>query len=1046
MFLAEVAKQLDWYSEDEILNPSGDGAKVYAELVKKKIERTLKFERNIEDIKVGVLVNDPTSNKTQLPIAIVCEFQTKIDIETLNLTHKLSWNFCRSPLLIIIEPTQVRALSCFIEPQESIAKDTNQLLFEKNSDQEVKHKAQILQFPIDKSHSAHQAAEQLRWIDLYSGQFIREQEKNGYFPTKQRVDYMLLENLKFIREELIKLELEEDVVHDLLARLIFIQFLFQRKDSKGKPAIDKSFLEKLWKDEQILSKRYSKLEEILENKEDTYNFFRKLNNKFNGDLFPGKGETEQEREAEWKQEMDKVEERHLKKLARFISGKEEMKKGQLCLWERYSFDVIPLEFISSIYEVFVNKDKGVHYTPSHLVDFILDNPNVLPWSGKVWDLKILDPACGSGIFLVKAFQRLVQRWKNANNDKKPDEAVLVGLLANNLNGVDINPHAVRVASFSLYLAMCDEIDPRRLMWQNWEFPSMRDERIIKRDFFDELPLFEKKYDVIIGNAPWGRSEAKKSKYVKIWTEKNQWEIPNEDIGPLFLPKSTLMTNSNGVVAMLQPANSLLFNQSSKCLAFRRKLFTSFKTFQIVNLSALRFGLFSDSISPSCIIILTNSLPDEKPISYICPKGTKTQEDIERILIEHQDESYIHSLEAINNPLVWTTLMWGSRRDLNLMKRLSREGSVKKYSKSGEDSIVKTRRGINKTSDRANTEDREILRRKVLDEKTFPQETFLTLNIDLLRTNDDPRLCNKETAKAFISPQLIVKLGWQTKIKRFRSVIVNSNDSDGVLCSDSYATVHTHDKPILESACLSYNSKLAVYFLMLSSGRFSYRQVVNTKEILDVPIAEPRPNLLRGIDNFDDIDERVYELFDLKDSEKILIGDLFQYTLPDFIGNSESKGREKTERETEFEKEPELNAYCDIFRRVIKAGFGSDTNVFATIFQEESETDLSPVRMVKIDLDVSPLDENKIEPNSYKSLWGRLKSFDENFNQRVYKGYEPKQKGIGITVYFVKPDQKRYWLRSQAYRDADEVCAEIVASVNKSYLQKLPELKKEKKVA
>ena len=45
MSLARVAKQLDWYSEDVILNPSGLGAKVYAQLVKKKIEHTLKIEK-----------------------------------------------------------------------------------------------------------------------------------------------------------------------------------------------------------------------------------------------------------------------------------------------------------------------------------------------------------------------------------------------------------------------------------------------------------------------------------------------------------------------------------------------------------------------------------------------------------------------------------------------------------------------------------------------------------------------------------------------------------------------------------------------------------------------------------------------------------------------------------------------------------------------------------------------------------------------------------------------------------------------------------------
>ena len=1064
MSLAEVAKQLDWYSEDKILNPSGYGAKVYAELVKKKIAGTLKNEKKIEDVKVGVLVNDPTSDKTQTPIAIVCEFQSEIDIETLNLTHKLAWNFCRSPLLIIIEPRRVRALSCYIEPEKSESKTTikSQLPFEQSLRQEITHKAEIFQFPIDKTHAAHQAAESLRWIELYSGQFFREQEKRGYFPTKQRVDYMLLENLKFIRKELIALKLDEDIVHDLLARIIFIQFLFQRKDSKGKPAIDNKFLEARHKD-GTLSKEYKKLEEILENKTDTYSFFKWLNRKFNGDLFPGRSKTDEESEAEWKQEMEKVWKQemekvkptHLKKLARFISGKEKMKDGQLCLWERYSFDVIPLEFISSIYEVFVDKDNGTHYTPSHLVDFVLDTHNVLPWSGANWDLKILDPACGSGIFLVKAFQRLVQRWKNVNPDKQPDESFLAGLLTNNIFGVDINPHAVRVASFSLYLAMCDEIDPRRY-WQKWEFPPMRGKQIVKKDFFERHPLFphrteQMEYDLIIGNAPWGKGSASKSSHAQKWaeTKDDEWKIPYEDIGPLFLPKSASMTKLSGTVALIQPVNSLLFNQSSNCIAFRQKLFTSYKISKIVNLSVLRFGLFSDSISPSCIVVLINTPPDEKPISYVCPKSTKTKEDTEQIFIEPQDRSYVYPTEALNNPLVWTTLMWGGRRDLSLMRRLRQQESLQKLMDKGildekKDKRRGTERGKNPTK-RQDT----IIGRRFLCEKKFPEKAFLILDSKLLQINKDPWTYERDstTYDAFELPQLLLKLGWQTDIERFRAVLVKSDDGKGVLCSHSYVSVHSKHSSILESACLSFNSKLAVYFLMLSSGQFAtYRPKITVEEALSVPITETRQNLLKGIKTFEELDNRVYELFSLKDSEKILIEDLFDYTLPDFKGNIDSKSRQKTERKNEFENELDLTAYCDIFRRVIKAGFGKETTICTTIFQEDENTSLSPMRMIKIDLDVFHKDENKIEPTSYESLWKRLESFEKIFNHRVYRCYEPRQEGVGITLYLVKPDQKRYWLRSQAYRDADEVCAEILMAVNKSYLNSLPNLKKEKKVA
>jgi len=185
-----------------------------------------------------------------------------------------------------------------------------------------------------------------------------------------------------------------------------------------------------------------------------------------------------------------------------------MERGQLFLWQRYSFDAIPLEFISSIYEVFVGRNSsGVYYTPGFVVDFMLDA--VLPWDSADWDLRILDPACGSGVFLVKAFQRLVHRWRLANDGNEPPAPLLRQLLENNLFGVDIDPHAVRVASFSLYLALCDEVDPRHY-WRQVRFPRLRERQIIHSDFFyQDKPLFREhpqlpKYDIIVGNAPWGR--------------------------------------------------------------------------------------------------------------------------------------------------------------------------------------------------------------------------------------------------------------------------------------------------------------------------------------------------------------------------------------------------------------------------------------------------------------------------------------------------------------------------------------------------------------
>ena len=90
------------------------------------------------------------------------------------------------------------------------------------------------------------------------------------------------------RDELKKRGLDTDVAHDLLARVIFIQFLFQRRDSSGQPALNRDIFHRLWEEEHVLSKRYTSLPEILADKSDAYNLFRWLNRSSTGTCFPAR--------------------------------------------------------------------------------------------------------------------------------------------------------------------------------------------------------------------------------------------------------------------------------------------------------------------------------------------------------------------------------------------------------------------------------------------------------------------------------------------------------------------------------------------------------------------------------------------------------------------------------------------------------------------------------------------------------------------------------------------------------------------------------------
>lgn len=1034
MSLEQAYSQLDWPLRSQIEHPTGAGAKIYAQLVEEKIGRVIRLRSDVKGLRTGVLTPNSSSDSTQAPLAIVCEFSHPASTETIKATHKLSWSFSRSPLLITVEPHLVRAWTCCEPPTQD---DTSPEI----------PQAQVRLDAPNTSLSAV-AAQSLHWVQLVSGEFFRDHEPR--FRRERCADQMLLSNLKAVRE---KLRIEglqhddgDDIIHDLLARIIFIQFLFDRKDSNGNPALSESKLLELH-DNKTLSKRYRSLAEILKNHEDTYSLFRWLNGIFNGDLFPGKGVTDVESENDWRREMKRVQQAHLDLLSQFVSGDIDMGKEQPSFWPYYSFDAIPLEFISSIYEEFVEKKAGVHYTPSHLVDFILDG--VLPWDSIDWDKKVLDPACGSGIFLVKAFQRLVYRWKKAHPNQPPDAQVLCSLLDNNLFGIDTNEHAVRVASFSLYLAMCDELDPRNY-WDQLHFPVMRGKRLIAADFFAEnVGGFRTCqdigiYDLVVGNAPWGKDTVREGALVQGWAaghcdqgpwSQGAWPIPNKSIGPLFLIKAASLTDPKGYVSMLQPASTLLFNRESTAESFRQKLFSIYKVQEVVNLAALRFVLFSNAVGTACVITLRPTEPDGEPITYLCPKPILSSEDKYRIVIEPHDVHAVRPQEAVEDSQVWSAFMWGGRRDYAFIRRLNQQNNLAQLEENGK---LARRKGIvrgNKLKQQP-----KILNRRIIETAEFPAKTFIHLKAGALNINEDAKTESASSTNMvpFELPQLLVKKSWQAKTGRFQAAIVQSDEeTGGVICSQSYVSIHVPKEHYsnLEAAWLSFNSRIAVYYLLLTSGRFaSYIHEPLVEELLSVPIPDARPDLLTGLMPFDwdGVDSRVRKAFAINDAEWILIEDLVKYTLPDFKGSQSSPGRRKTQRELQknrIEGELELRNYCEYFVKVLKAGFGQDKNVCATIFEEGDGTKL-PVRLVAIQLDWPERAAVTIESDS-PELRNRLKELntkilqrsEDSVYQRVARIYE--EVGSVPTIFLIKPDQVRYWTRSSALRDADEVAADIM---------------------
>jgi type I restriction-modification system DNA methylase subunit len=188
----------------------------------------------------------------------------------------------------------------------------------------------------------------------------------------------------------------------------------------------------------------------------------------------------------------------------------------------YEFSVLPADILGQVYEQFLGKvirltaghqakveDKpevkkagGVFYTPTYIVDYIVKNTVGKLIEGKspkqIGKIKILDPACGSGSFLIQAYQFLLdyhRDWyikdgidKNSKGKEPKLAKVLSGewrlstserkkILLNNIHGVDIDSQAVEVTKLSLLLKVLEgeneqSIAHQMTMWNERALPDL----------------------------------------------------------------------------------------------------------------------------------------------------------------------------------------------------------------------------------------------------------------------------------------------------------------------------------------------------------------------------------------------------------------------------------------------------------------------------------------------------------------------------------------------------------------------------------------------
>lgn len=531
--------------------------------------------------------------------------------------------------------------------------------------------------------------------------------------TKNRADKALIRDLKTIRRELIQAGLSGrklKFAHALIGRSIFIRYLEDRgiltKDYFLKIARQTAGWTELIRNQSSrtgleFSERQAFYPRVLENKAFTYALYSALARDFNGDMFPDVNEEERI-----------VTQEHLKLIQDLLYGDVGVQKK--LFFYSYRFDIVPLDLISSIYEEFYHasasddekkskaRQDGAYYTPSVLVELVLSRSLT---AGELQKKpRVLDPACGSGIFLVESFRRIV-RYEWHKNQKRLDFDRLKQILYEQIAGIEVNEEAARITAFSLYLAMLHYLDPPAIteqIKQGNRLPNLLVSESKSKNHcnciwvgnaFDTVSIESNQLlssrfgkhcaDVVVSNPPWGapgdKSDAATKAREKVmleWCRVNEKPIGDKEPSQAFLWRSLDFLKDGGKAGMLVSAG-VLFKHSTTTQAFREQWLNSVRLNEVFNFTHVRKFFFKGAISPFVIICFAQGKQDGFPVKYWSAKQVTALKETQAILLSKSDIHILRDENLASNEL-WKSCWFGRLADNRFIKWLQSKKRLREY--------------------------------------------------------------------------------------------------------------------------------------------------------------------------------------------------------------------------------------------------------------------------------------------------------------------------------------------------------------------------------
>ncbi|MBE6312711.1 MAG: hypothetical protein E7076_06100 [Bacteroidales bacterium] len=911
--------------------------------------------------------------------------------------HKAIWNFNESPIAIIVENNAVEIFNGF-----SIDENTKLL----------------------KSFGTADKLNDFTYFELVTGKTWEKYQND--LNHKNRVDYKLLENIEVAQGLMINHGLSQTLSNSLIGKIIFYRYLIDRKvrlNYQGKERWDNG-----------------DLCQCLSNKGDFLDFVRHLESRetgFNGDMFRIASE-----------DYKLISQDALNILIRLLES-EDLATGQRSLFNLYDFSILPIEFISNMYEKFIGVDKqnkeSAYYTPTFLVDYIIAETVEKHLSADDnYNCRILDPSCGSGIFLVESLRRIIEKYvkvkKIKNTNTESFREGLKKLVCDNIFGIDKDYNAVQVAIFSIYLTLLDYQEPADI--ENFKFPNLYGKNLICSDTFDvdnaELKELEGKklqFDFIIGNPPWKRGGVKKGSYCEKYLKQRGLlnNIGNRELAQTFVLRSMDFTSPNTQCALIL-VSKVLYNIDSK--KFRSFILEHLYINQVLELAPVRKEVFNKSndpaVAPACVLFYKNAngeSTDSNVINHIALKPSRFFTMFKVFSLTRNDIQEIQQDKLRKYDYLWKVLVYGSYLDFIFIKRLKTYKTIIETIKS--QGIIK--QGYKNKDGDKRIDTRVLTGWHLLQNKTI--KPFYCSN-ELLEW-DKPyvgyiyRRNSKVDTSIYTAPFVTIKNGIQSDDLKIVSAICFIN----AVYNDSITAISgIQDETVLRNIVGTLNSSVSAYQNLLTfSSSGIEREFANDKEKLSLPYCHNLSELVEAMERLakeehtstlitpsleqsiqeqrQKIDELICKEFDCSQLELDLIDYATNVSIPIAI---KAKGYERA-----FQPIKKDDALLTNYAQVYIDRYSNSFNRNGKRFMVDIHHSEQMIGMFFRVIDEKYFTEEILfsqTDDNLLALATKLSSqriTDRLFVQKDIRGFEKE------FFYIFKPNEKRLWHKAIAHLDVNE---------------------------